>query len=1095
MNLFSNKYFLISVLFFLSVYQSFGQFYNGHQMTFGKNRVQYNDFYWSYYRFEKFDTYFNEYGKNIAEFAGRFAFKKINEIENFFDYSLEKRIIFIIYNKLSDFRQSNIGLLTGVEEYNTGGTTKIINNKVFLFFKGDHIKFEQQITAAITEALINEMLYGNKVKDRIANSTLINLPDWYLNGLISYVSNNWDIEIENHVKDGILNGKYEKFNRLIGQDAIYAGHSFWRFIAKIYGESTIPNILYLTRINKNANSGFLYVLGTSIKDLSYEWLGYYISQYSETADNRSLPESGKIIKNPKARMVYQKIKISPNGKYIAYLTNESGQYKIWLYNSETKKHKKILKKEHKIDQIIDYSYPVLAWHPTGKYLTFISEEEGGLKLSYYTLSTGEIVTINLLYFEKILDFSFSHDGLLFVFSAIKEGQTDIFVHNIASSTNEQITRDIADDFHPRFINNSEQIIFSSNRLNETISFEKEDNKNTGLTHNLFIYDYKNKSNTLTKLSDEKYINKLFPLEIKNNMYVFLSDKNGIINRYVAEFDSTISFIDTTIHYRYFTKTYPHTNYSRNINVHDFSKKTGMYGEIIYSDGKYHIYYDQLNTNQNSFSGEINNTEFRNSLTKDLIEIDSLNIIYAEAMAIEEFKEEDSTLTIQPIDSSFQDFYTIDINNYIFEQEKINYVNRMLFRDNLWYYTDTSKFRIPPIRIYETSFYTNNIVNQIDFGFLNASYQAFTGGAVYYNPGLNMLFKIGVNDLFEDYKIVGGLRFSGDFDSNEYLLSFENLKTRLDKQIIFHRQTFKSKSDYFIVKTHTHELMYILSYPFSQVTALKGTASFRHDKNVFLATDMSNLNTDDIIKAWGGLKLEYIFDNTRSLGLNLYYGTRFKLFAETYRQINKKKSNLFVLGVDFRHYQKIHRNFILASRFAASTSFGKSRLLYYLGSVDNWTNLSSKVETFDKSVPINDRENYAYQTLATNMRGFTQNIRNGNNFALINNEIRLPIISYLVNHPIGSSFLSNFQIVGFADIGTAWTGLTPYSGKNAYDIEIIESGPITVTLDSNREPIVAGFGFGLRTVILGYFVRTDWAWGIENNILLPRILYLSLVLDF
>ncbi|MCK4465564.1 MAG: hypothetical protein KAU83_07620, partial [Bacteroidales bacterium] len=243
----------------------FGQFYNGHQMTFGKNRVQYYDFYWSFYRFEKFDTYFNEFGRELAEYTGNIAEKTIMEIEDYFDYYLSKRLIFIIYNKLSDFKQSNIGLLTGNEEYNTGGVTKIIKNKVIIFFEGDHKKHEQQIKAAITEVLINEMLYSGDVKDRVANSTLINLPDWYIKGLISYISNPWDIEIDNRVKDGILSGIYKKFNRLTGEEAVYAGHSFWRFLASTYGEAIIPNIIYLTRINKNVNRGFLYVLGSKIK--------------------------------------------------------------------------------------------------------------------------------------------------------------------------------------------------------------------------------------------------------------------------------------------------------------------------------------------------------------------------------------------------------------------------------------------------------------------------------------------------------------------------------------------------------------------------------------------------------------------------------------------------------------------------------------------------------------------------------------------------------------------------------------------------------------------------------------------------------------
>jgi len=55
--------------------------------------------------------------------------------------------------------------------------------------------------------------------------------------------------------------------------------------------------------------------------------------------------------------------------------------------------------------------------------------------------------------------------------------------------------------------------------------------------------------------------------------------------------------------------------------------------------------------------------------------------------------------------------------------------------------------------------------------------------------------------------------------------------------------------------------------------------------------------------------------------------------------------------------------------------------------------------------------------------------------------------------------------------------------------------VKVTLDSNRNPIVTGFGFGARAQIFGYFVRADWAWCIENNYILPRIFYLSFSLDF
>jgi hypothetical protein len=44
---------------------------------------------------------------------------------------------------------------------------------------------------------------------------------------------------------------------------------------------------------------------------------------------------------------------------------------------------------------------------------------------------------------------------------------------------------------------------------------------------------------------------------------------------------------------------------------------------------------------------------------------------------------------------------------------------------------------------------------------------------------------------------------------------------------------------------------------------------------------------------------------------------------------------------------------------------------------------------------------------------------------------------------------------------------------------IENGPVKVTLDSNTEPIVAGFGAGARAQLMGYFIRADWAWGIDR----------------
>ena len=88
-----------------------------------------------------------------------------------------------------------------------------------------------------------------------------------------------------------------------------------------------------------------------------------------------------------------------------------------------------------------------------------------------------------------------------------------------------------------------------------------------------------------------------------------------------------------------------------------------------------------------------------------------------------------------------------------------------------------------------------------------------------------------------------------------------------------------------------------------------------------------------------------------------------------------------------------------------------------------------------------------------------------------------------------------MLVGFGDLGTAWTGLHPYSEDNYLFTNEIELPPLNITVKVQKDPLVGGFGFGARTRVLGYFIRADLAWGVEDMIVQPSIFYLSLSLDF
>lgn len=1091
--------FCVAFIFLVNLNTAFSQFYKGSQLTFGKNRVQWWENFWTYYKFNNFDIYFYTGGKNLAVYTAKYASESIKEVERKLDYNLENKIQFVVFNSLTDLKQSNIGLISD-EQYNVGGVTHIIGSKVFLYNDGDRKHLKKQIKSGIANVVVNEMLYGGQITAKIKNSTLLTLPDWYIKGLVSYIAEDWSVEQDNYVRDGIMSGNYERFNQLTGTDAVYAGHSIWNFISRKYGGNIIPNILYMTKISKNVESGFLFVLGISFKNFAREWIDFYDKMYYREEQELSLPEQDKLFKNRNEKKVFTNAVLSPDGKMLAYVTNEIGKAKVFLYDVGNRKSKLLMKSGYKLDEKTDYSFPLLAWHPASKRLAIITEAKGKIFLYYYNTDEKKFEKQRLFDFQKILSFSYSQNGKLLVMSAVINGQTDIFVYNFASHTYETITKDPYDDFNPVFMDDSKLIVFASNRLNDTLKSGNKDSIEfvTAPSTDLFLYDYVSKKKILRRITNTPQWNELQPQVYKTNYLGFLSDKNGIVNRNVVRLDSTISYIDTTTHYKYLSFVNPQTNYKRSIVTYNLCPSLGKSAEIIYNKGLYNVYLTSASNMDSLTSTQVKNTKYvSEKQTKELVK----TLIPEKNITVEIPKDtvkpkQKRLMVVMSSDTVRKE--KIDINNYSFasetqkNQDSVPDTGKIVAMDTNKKKAEKPEFVLPKQRNYDVEYTIDQLVNQADFSFLNASYQAYTASdaPIYINPGFNALFKVGVTDLLEDYRLTGGISFSLNLSGTDYLLSFENLKKRLDKQIVFYRQNLETNDINAYIRHSTNEFQYILKWPFSQVLSLRGTGLVRHDRAVYLSTDFRNLQNPNVYNTWGGVKGELVFDNTRDKGLNLYFGTRYKIFAEIYRKVDENKL-LNVVGIDYRHYAQISRTFIWANRFAASTSFGNQKLIYYMGGVDNWL-----FPKFSNKTNVATDQNYAYQTIATNMRGFQQNIRNGNSFAVLNSELRFPIFRYLMNRPLKSEFFNNFQLVGFGDLGTAWTGSNPYSTQNALYTDIVSSGPIKVTLKTEKEPIVGGLGFGVRTKIFGYFVRADWAWGVEDGSMHEKsIFYLSMSLDF
>lgn len=285
-------------------------------------------------------------------------------------------------------------------------------------------------------------------------------------------------------------------------------------------------------------------------------------------------------------------------------------------------------------------------------------------------------------------------------------------------------------------------------------------------------------------------------------------------------------------------------------------------------------------------------------------------------------------------------------------------------------------------------------------------------------------------------------------------------------------------------------------------------AYRRDKYVILGDEFfpASLKEPDQKIVYGLAHIEYVHDDAISPAMNIWNGLRWKVYFDYNARISDSRisgsgDNPYTmnLGFDARHYLPIYRNIIWAVRAAGDFSWGPQKFIYYLGGVDNWLMFGSNIKndgTIRYFNPANrpDPDNeYAYQSLAVNLRGFKQNVANGNNAVIINSEVRIPVFTSFFNKPINNAFLRNFQLVQFFDLGTAWNGT--YDKLERPNVQYT-SPPVTVKIKAGGlGPFAGGYGFGARSTLLGYFLRFDAAWEMNNFFKGKPQFYLAMGLDF
>jgi hypothetical protein len=1093
-------------------------------VKYGKNRIQHKKFNWRYYQTENFNVQFTDGGLELAKFVLQVAEEELPNMEAFTETALQRRANIVLYNTFDDMKSSNIGL--GNDIADVGGLTRLVNNKMIVYHNGNHADLRRQIREGIARILVDNRMFGESIGEIAGNATLLDLPKWLTDGYVSYAAENWSIAKDDALKNALLARDYRNFYQLAFANPTLVGHAFWKFFADNYKRDNVTYFLYLAILYKNLNTASLRITKKRFKDLLDEFMQKETERcYEDIRGRRNYPKGSiAVTEDVNANKDFYHFAANPNVRLYTYAVAEynKGNYKVSLYENFYRTKVLVNSGVKLIQHERNPVYPIMSWDGKGSRLAVVYWEKGVVKLLAYDLVNRDVTVRQALPYDQVTDAQYFVDNKKLVISAVKNGHSDIFMWDISTGRGQPITSDVWDDLDASFVSfpNKYGILFASNRPSPEA--KSADTTLPGKNRfNIFLIDLDDKGGfrQLSQLTNLKYGNARYPMQYNMNHFTFVADENGVGNRYAGFFTTKAEGLDTlmyigdevlrnperkeldstlrawerpepdSIGYIAITKdstySFPITNYQSSLLETRIAGDAGMVSEVTQQSGAkmlYRLRVDSIALRRRNVNAKP--TTYMRQIINEAR--------YAEGNATLYQKTDTTVKRPSGFLTEFENDKDTAANNF-----------KELYIDPR--FAKKSVLQSAKLYKYKPRFSNDMILLGVSNSLIFNRYQPYAGGAgpIYLNNGNNIswAFVASMSDIMEDYHFTGAMKPGIDFTGNEYFLDFQNLRRSIDWGLSFYRGSqadvgFEANNTVYPGKVITHIYQGNVSYPFDRKRRVQLVGGYRNDLLSVSASDRLTLEADNQNMKYAQLRAEYVYDNSLYRAQNIWNGLRYKFYIENIAQLEKAEGQeerqfTFNLGADARYYLPIYRNFTWAVRGAFDASWGNQKLIYYLGGADSW--ISPQFVNENKPNPT---VNYVYQSLAVNMRGYKQNLANGNSAMVINSELRLPIFTTFGNKPINSAFIRNFQLTQFIDLGSAWEGTFSNFERPGQRYSADPNNPVIVNIQAGGiGPFAGGYGFGARSTVLGYFLRVDAGWPMSGFFNTKPIWYFSLGLDF
>jgi Tol biopolymer transport system component len=438
---------------------------------YGKNKVKYDDFAWRIYKSPHFEVYYYpEFEQHLARIVS-YAESAYQKVSSDLKHEIGFHIPLILYKTHSEFEQTNLFptfLPEGVQAF-----AEPVRDRIVLPIDLAPDQLQGLITHELTHIFEFDLIPRNIMQR--------NIPLWVDEGLADYERGTWDTLDLMTIRDAAVTDQIPKLSRLdqaidfANPRVVYnVGHAAFEFMEARYGKEGIRQFLYTLR--KNIVGGALediYQQAFRVKPEEFDeafdkWLK---ERFKPFRDKQRPSDYGKDLSPDPEKTSYTQVYAfspSPSGEIVAALTGnrKDGEADIVLLSAKDRGVIRNLTSGFTDDYeslALSDSFVAgrsIAFDPRGDSVAFFARTGKRRSLFLVSVLTGETLHRVPMEVDQAQSPCLLPDGRYVLFSAIKEGVSDIYLLDLEGGSYRNLTQDSFYDSDPQISPDGSLVVYT-----------------------------------------------------------------------------------------------------------------------------------------------------------------------------------------------------------------------------------------------------------------------------------------------------------------------------------------------------------------------------------------------------------------------------------------------------------------------------------------------------------------------------------------------------------------------------------------------------------------------------------------------------------